>query len=157
MSARRFFQCPNCGDAIGELLHEDGNPLRCDYRPTGWSSKATGKDPKTKKQLYEYSATTAPGCGGILRICVHGLRICDTCPPQFTPATEKPIPLPPLADVLKREKAEVEQRREATKRSDRSEPDTGFIAPTGRVQLPHLGESEPTTYKPPKGGRGKRA
>lgn len=157
MSARRRFQCPSCGDAIGELLSENGNPLRCDYRLTGWASKFVGKDQKTKKPVYEHSATTAPGCGGILKICFHGLRICDACPPQFTPAEEKPIPLPPLADVLKRENTEAEPREQATKRSERSEPDTGFVAPVGRVQLPYLGESEPTTYKPPNGGRGKRA
>lgn len=166
LSERRAFQCPNCSRpdeakeivwSIGALLDDNGMGIRCDHVVIRWTSREVGHDKKSKKTIVEWEAETRPGCGGVLRICVHGLRVCVSCPPQFTPAeqdrTESYVP---LATIAKREAAEAERRRAALKEAEKqamAPARPAFAAPAGRVQLPFLGEAEPTKYTPPRSRR----
>lgn len=159
MTQRRAFQCPNHAgspraisgfvSAVGELLPEQGNPIRCDFLLLRWRSVVVGKD-KKGESIYEHTPDTEPGCGGLLRICAHGLRVCDVCPPQFTPTTDPAARAESLAQIIAREAAEAARRKQATKDSSRrQESAPAFTPPRGKVQLPFLGDGEPTRHEPP--------
>lgn len=162
MSQRRQFYCPTCkASVVGELL-EDGS-IRCDYRLNGWKSVQTGTNKKGEPE-YEHTPNSSPGCGGTMGLCVHGLRVCEGLPPcdNFRPAAEPPMLIESLADIMKREAAEVARRREqhaspprvtAPPHQANKEPPT----PSRNIHIPFLGESEPARYNPPKGGRKRRA
>ena len=163
MSERRAFQCPNCGDACGTLI--DATAYRCDWRVTGWRSVEVGKDRK-KQPILEFTPVTQPGCGGILDNCAHGQKVCESCkaqPPErpyplnWTPAESPPVEQPPLAVVIQEERARRREREAEEKRlqqehapmpGPRKSPQP--IAKAIRVQLPFLGEPEPTHYVPPR-------
>lgn len=163
MSQRRQFHCPACkASVVGELL-ENGS-IRCDYRLNGWKSIPTGINGKGETE-YEHVPNSSPGCGGTMGLCIHGLRVCEGLPPcdNFKPAAEPPALVESLADVMRREAAEVARRRERhqspshhgspsqeVSRRPKEEP------PPQKLHIPFLGDSEPARYTPPRGGRRKR-
>lgn len=164
MTQRRAFQCPNhtgspfadangLAPAVGELLREPGNPIRCDFILLSWRSTLIGKD-KKGESVYEHLPDTVPGCGGFVRICIHGQRVCVSCPPQFTPTDDPVARTESLAELLARESEHAAERKLGRRDVDRQQ-DTPAAAPKSRVQLPFLGNAEPTHYKP-SGRKGKR-
>jgi hypothetical protein len=160
MSNWRSIQCPACGDAIGSLLPEHTNMgIQCEHKVINWTSREVGFDKKTQKTKYEFECHTSPGCGGVLNLCAHGCRVCASCPPQFTPADEWPIaPYVPYSVLLRRDVEATNQRKESERMAANYQgapPQIDFKAPTGRVQLPFLGEAEPSRYTPPRSRRKK--
>lgn len=157
MSGRRTFQCPTCKTTVvGALLDEPRNVIRCDYKILGWGSTIVGKDKKTGLPMYEYTPSTKPGCGGILSLCVHGLRVCVSCPPQFTEGFGQHSAHESLAELMKREAHDAEHRRELLKEQLRRAERDGQNMPsqtTGHFHMPFLGEAEPERYKGPTGRR----
>lgn len=157
MSQRRAFWCPKCkANVVGTLL-DDGS-LRCDWRPTGWRSTVVGKD-KYGKDEYDYTPTTETGCGGILRSCVHGLRVCDGLPPceNFTEAVGSHIVTMSLAEAMRADVERANARKELGRMQKKAQEQPSFVAPTGRVHIPFLPEAEPERWTPPKSRKRKAA
>lgn len=156
MSDRRSFFCPECkSQAIGALV--DKTNIRCDYLVKGWKSVQTGKD-KKGEPTFEHIPDSSPGCGGMLRNCVHGNKVCVTCEPQFTKATVAPEPVQPLAIIMRDEarfRAQREQEAKATAKAVKKGGDVPAFGAPGKVQLPFLGDAEPDRYTPPRQRRKK--
>lgn len=155
VSDRRAFFCPECkSDVIGALVNVTS--IRCDYRIDGWKSVEVGRD-KKRQPVFEHTPNSRPGCGGILHNCFHGLKTCGICPPVFTKATTPIDALPSLGDIFK-EEARLRAEREQVAAYARNHSDApAFVTPKGKVQLPHLGDAEPTRYVPPRSRRKKPA
>ncbi len=157
MSQRRGFMCPECKtDVVGTLL--DDGALRCDWRLLGWRSTLVGKD-KNGKDEYDYIPQTETGCGGLLRLCAHGLRVCAGVPPcpNFTKATAPHNVALTLADLMRADAERLVAKRELDhlgRKARAYTPPKIQEAPTEkaptRVQLPFLGDSEPTRWTPPR-------
>lgn len=164
MSQWRAIQCPNCKDAIGVLLPDMS--IRCEHKVKEWLAHESGYDKKAQKPIVEFECVTAPGCGGIIALCrQHGCRSCLTCPSQFAAADIWPLaPYVPYSVQLRRDIEASNHRREteraAAKAAATALEFTSKQAPApsagGRVQMPFLGEAEPTQYKPARRQREKR-
>ena len=158
MTQRRAFQCPNhqgspYASAVGELTREHRNPLRCDFVVLGWRSTPVGTN-KKGETIYEHVPDTVPGCGGSLLLCVHGQRVCESCPPQFVPTDDPVARTESLAQILECEAEGAAQRERMAREAKRKQEPTAsasFKIPQGKVQLPFLGDEEPKRYQPPRG------
>lgn len=151
--SRSVFKCPNCGPAVGTLLDGEGMPIRCDHKVRGWHSVRVGFDEKRQVGLFEHTPRSEPGCGGTLRLCQHGQRACVACEPRFEAAKEPASKYVPLATVVEAERRAAARAKEESARAERetkrSTPSPTFTPPSGKVQIPFLGEPEPNTYRPP--------
>jgi hypothetical protein len=142
--------CPECKtDVVGTLL--DDGALRCDWRLLGWRSVLVGKD-KSGKDEYDYIPQTETGCGGTLRLCAHGLRVCAGLPPcdNFTPPAGSHVVTMSLADAMRADVERANARKELGRMQKKAQEHPSFVAPSGRVQIPFLGDAEPERWTPPK-------
>ena len=160
MAERRSFQCPNCGDAIGVLReHTD---IVCTWKLMGWRSAVTGQEQRGKNRrqdIVEHVPATVPGCGFVLYNCQHGLKACVACDvSNHSEAGSPPENWRPLADIMREERI---RHADAAGAHYEPRPQSRAVQPTApvpiptakRIQMPFLGEEEPTRYKPPSGRR----